>query len=178
MQCNSSRLSTSLSGDHDIPRCSIHVETFAMEHAVKVGSIPTNIQFPVNLGDRIRFEPSRQKLVFRGFMSKSEYDQLMRLSQDAQYQSAVSELFQLSTDTDSPQLRQFGRVLTILTIACLLLAALVWWSLLRNTSPGNHGMPPATSAVRSAETERAAQDQHPSDNEVEPGRNGIIRNRV
>lgn len=102
-----------------------------MEHSVRVPSIPSNIEFPDNLQGRIRFDAAHHHLEFRGFMSKSEYDQLLRLSQDVNYQNAIVKPFQFSTVPDAPQLRRCGHVLAILTIACLLLAAIVWWSLLR-----------------------------------------------
>ena len=138
----------------------IHIEDTAMEQAVKVGSIPANIQFPDNLRGRIRFEESHHRLIFRGFMCKSDYDQLMRLSQDANYQNAVSHLFQISTVSDSPQMRRLGRVLATLTVACLLLAAMTWWSLLRNSPIEDYRTSPPTSDAGRVQTEQNGQDLH------------------
>jgi hypothetical protein len=94
-------------------------------------------------------------------MSKSEYDQLVRLSQDVKYQNAIAQLFQLSTISESPQLLQFGKVLAALTITCFLLSAMVWWWLLRDppTAYGNR-TPSVTSANGSVESEHAAHDLH------------------
>lgn len=114
-----------------------------MEYAVKVGSIPAGLRFPDQLQKRIRFEADNQQLVFQGFMYKSDYDQLIRLSQDVSYQNAVAKLFQLSTDSDPPQMRKFGRILGGLTLVCLLLATIVWWSLLSNpVAGGSNSAPP------------------------------------
>ena len=103
-----------------------------MEHTVQVTTMPVEIEFPRNLQRKIRFDRAQQQLVFRGFMCKSEYDQLLRLNQDVNYQNAVTQLFQQSTIPNAPQLRKLGRMLATLTIACFLLAALVWWFLLYN----------------------------------------------
>lgn len=111
----------------------------AMEHFVKIRSIPNGLEFPESLQGRIQYDAAHKQLAFRGFMCKSEYDQLLELSPHVDYQVAIGELFQLSTVSNSPQLRKFGHVLAALTIACLLLAGFVWWTLLRTAPADTNG---------------------------------------
>jgi hypothetical protein len=72
-----------------------------MEHFVKMTSLPPGLTFPPDLSDRIRFEAASQRLVFRGFMSKAEFDRLCRLSDDWGYRRPLEDLFRLSTSKES-----------------------------------------------------------------------------
>lgn len=69
-----------------------------MEHAVRIARLPSDMKFPPDLCDRIAFDSSRGRLVYRGFMCKSDYDRLVRLHRDLEYCRAIDELFRLSSE--------------------------------------------------------------------------------
>ena len=62
----------------------------------RLEKLPQGLNFPVELTERIRFDPSHKQLVFHGFMTKAGYDRLRELSTDAAYLRAVELLFQRS----------------------------------------------------------------------------------
>lgn len=103
--------------------------SIAVENSAKLHTLPVGLQFPPELRDRIGFDAGKKRLVFHGFMTKSEYDQLARLHHDLEYQRAVERLFQLSAEPENPLVRRVGHVLAVLVVLCLLLAAIVWWQL-------------------------------------------------
>jgi hypothetical protein len=109
------------------------------EHTVKLDSLPAGLEFPPELSNRIYFDAASHRLVYRGFMYKSHYDRLMGLDSSVDYRRAIQRLFQCSTDTETPQVWQFARILATLVVACLLLVALAWWQLTRpllESAPG------------------------------------------
>nr|MCU0982298.1 hypothetical protein [Pirellulaceae bacterium] len=94
----------------------------------------------------IYFDAAAHRLVYRGFMYKSHYDRLMRLDSSVDYRRAIQRLFQSSTDAETPEVRQFGRILAALIAACLLLVAIAWWQLTRpllESAPGGQRVAPA-----------------------------------
>jgi hypothetical protein len=66
-----------------------------VEHFVTMQKLPPGLRFPPDLAEKIQFDPERQRLVFRGFMSKAEFDRLSRLSDDWSYRRPLEELFRL-----------------------------------------------------------------------------------
>lgn len=128
-----------------------------MEHTVHLTSLPLGLKFPVCLSEKIHFDSARQQIVFHGFMSKREYDYLVGLSRDVEYQRAIDHLFRISIAEDSPKLRNFGRILAVLTVACIALAVFVWWMLLQ---PATDRQQPALST----EVDRTAQRLHSQSN--------------
>lgn len=67
-----------------------------MEHFVKMARLPDGLRFPPDLADKIRHDAGAGRLVFRGVMSKSDFDRLSRLSDDWSYRRPLEELFRLS----------------------------------------------------------------------------------
>ena len=63
---------------------------------------------------RIAFDASRHRLVFRGFMSKTEFDRLCLLSDDWGYRRPLEDLFRLCTPDPGQRSGLFRRVLTAL----------------------------------------------------------------
>jgi hypothetical protein len=63
------------------------------EHSVKLDRLPEGMTFPAELHDRVLYDAARRRLVFRGFMTKSDYDRLAKLSKDFQYERGVEDLF-------------------------------------------------------------------------------------
>jgi hypothetical protein len=118
----------------------------AMDHSATLHDLPETFQFPPELRERIRFDTRRKRLVFSGFMTKSEYDQLFQLHGEVGYQRAIERLFQLSSEQEIPQFRRVLRVLGVLVVLCLMLGAVVWWELLRT---------PRLSGINDRSTSRA-----------------------
>jgi hypothetical protein len=62
---------------------------------------------------RIRYDPIRRRLVFLGFMSKSEFDRLNRVSDDWEYRRKLEDLFRLCIP-EEPRSGVFTRVKSVL----------------------------------------------------------------
>lgn len=86
-----------------------------MDHFVTMERLPAGLQFPPDLRDRIHFEPDRRRLVFRGFMSKVEFDRLCQLSDDWPYRRALEDLFRLCTPEDKSPPRGLRRILAAIS---------------------------------------------------------------
>lgn len=67
-----------------------------MEHFVTLSKLPEGLRFPADLAEKIRYDPERRRLVYRGAMSKAEFDRLCLLSDDWSYRRPLEELFRLS----------------------------------------------------------------------------------
>lgn len=68
-----------------------------MDHFVPLDRLPDGLQFPPDLRDRIQYDAAAHRLIFHGFMSKTDYDRLFLLSEDWPYRRRLEELFRLST---------------------------------------------------------------------------------
>ncbi len=75
-----------------------------MDHFVKLDKLPDGYQFPPDLQERIYFDADARKLVFRGYMSKSEFDRLSALTRDWGFRRSLEELFRLSIPEIDPQM--------------------------------------------------------------------------
>jgi hypothetical protein len=80
-----------------------------VEHSVPMERFPNGIEFPADLKKRIRYDPIRRRLVFIGFMSKSEFDRLCQLSDDWSFRRPLEDLFRLCTP-EEPRSGVFNRV--------------------------------------------------------------------
>ncbi len=63
---------------------------------VKLEELPPGIKFPESLRDRMRYDRLEGLLIYAGFMTYNQRDELLALSADSQYQEAVERLFQMS----------------------------------------------------------------------------------
>ena len=68
-----------------------------MIRSVRLERLPAGLKFPEELTNKISFNPDRQQLQFNGFMSKTDFDKLVRLHNDLAYQRALERLFQMCT---------------------------------------------------------------------------------
>jgi hypothetical protein len=64
-----------------------------VDHFVKLDRLPEAVEFPPQLKDRIYFDPAAHKLIFRGYMSKTDFDRLCQISNDWSFRRALEELF-------------------------------------------------------------------------------------
>ena len=71
-----------------------------MPRSVPLDSLPEGLVFPATLQDRISHDPVAKRLYFDGFMSKTDFDKLICLSNDIGYQRALERLFQIATFSD------------------------------------------------------------------------------
>ena len=117
-----------------------------MEHSVKLSSLPSDIAFPERLHDRIKFDPGRGQLSYRGFMTKCTYDELAALHDDADYRRALEHLFVLTSEEVAPRTRSRGvPAMVLVAVAAALLAAVVIWTMTRESYEKPAGsMPTAT----------------------------------
>ena len=66
-----------------------------VDHFVTLDRLPDGLQFPPDLNDRIWYDPANRRLVYRGFMSKAEFDRLCRLTDDWSLRRPLEDLFRL-----------------------------------------------------------------------------------
>jgi len=76
---------------------------------------PVGVEIPADLKMRVRYDHIRRRLFFIGFMSKSEFDRLCRLSDDWSYRRPLEDLFRLCTP-EEPRSGVFHRVLSVLGV--------------------------------------------------------------
>jgi hypothetical protein len=68
-----------------------------MIRSVRLDRLPDGLVFPAELAARISFANDSHELRFDGFMSKTDFDKLLRLHNDLAYQRALEQLFQKCT---------------------------------------------------------------------------------
>lgn len=101
-----------------------------MEYHTTLARLPEQLAFPSDLQARIHFDPARNRLSFRGFMSRSTCDALLQLSRDAAYREAVERLFVLTAaelDSAPPPNRSWAPWLLAGTASLLLIISLAAW---------------------------------------------------
>ena len=99
-----------------------------MVRTVRLEHLPHGVKFPDELSARISFDAERHQLRFDGFMSKTDFDKLVRLTNDVCYQRALQELFQICTFSSSsavPAPRKWPWVVAGLSVAAFTVLATV-----------------------------------------------------
>jgi hypothetical protein len=86
-----------------------------MDHFVKMDRLPDGLKFPQELKDRIHFDPIARRLTFRGYMSKTDFDRLSKISTDWSFRRSLEELFRLSIPDEPSRPRGVGRFLAAVT---------------------------------------------------------------
>ena len=66
-----------------------------MDHFVTLNKLPAGLVFPPDMREKIQYDEESHRLVYRGFMSKSEFDRLCSLSDDWSYRRPLEDLFRL-----------------------------------------------------------------------------------
>src|SRR2546423_6352919 len=118
-----------------------------MEFAVKLASLPDDVAVPDRLRDRMRFDAAKQRLTYRGFMTKCTYDELAALDDDADYRRALERLFVLTAQEVAPQAPSRSMPLIVLaTVATMLLAAVVLWTTWHQSDARQGGSATASAA--------------------------------
>lgn len=99
---------------------------------VRLECLPAELKFPAELTAKISFDPARQQLQFNGFMSKTDFDKLVRLHNDLAYQRALERLFQSCTftpasPTPAASQRRLPLVFAGVATAAVVMMALLFW---------------------------------------------------
>jgi len=93
-----------------------------MIRTVPLSGLPQGLVFPPDLLPRIRFDAAKRQLQFEGFMSKRDFDKLIVLHNDLEYQRALERLFQICVfDSGGQPQRGDWRLLYVGVAAAVLL---------------------------------------------------------
>jgi hypothetical protein len=85
-----------------------------VDHFINLDRLPDGLEFPPELKDRIQFDPAARKLIFHGYMSKTDFDRLSKVSNDWSFRRRLEELFRLCIPEEPPR-RGVGRLLAAFT---------------------------------------------------------------
>lgn len=105
-----------------------------MEHTAKLPLLPIGVQFPPELEGKIAFDAAKRRLIWRGFMTEHELQQLLQLHEDLNYRKAVADLFERCNRLETPFTRRLNLAVTLLVAMCLLAAAIIFVELQRSTA--------------------------------------------
>ena len=67
-----------------------------MDHFVRLDQLPSDLEFPQKLNERIRYDNERKGLVYRDAMSSNMFETLLHLHTDSDYRRAIEELFRIA----------------------------------------------------------------------------------
>jgi hypothetical protein len=81
-----------------------------MDHFVKLERLPSDFVLPPQFQGRLEFDVRAQKLVFHGYMSKTEFDLLSSLTNDWPFRRKLEDLFRQCTPDTKPAPAGIGRV--------------------------------------------------------------------
>ncbi len=98
-----------------------------MIRSVRLERLPPDLRFPEEMTAKISFDVACRQLQFNGFMSKTDFDKLVRLHNDLAYQRALERLFQSCTFSASapvPSPRRLPLVFAGVATAAVAMVAL------------------------------------------------------
>jgi hypothetical protein len=73
-----------------------------MDHFVKLDRLPDGYDIPRSLEDKLFFDAEGHRLVFRGYMSKTEFDRICEPTRDWGFRRSVEDLFRQSVKDAEP----------------------------------------------------------------------------
>lgn len=118
-----------------------------MEFSVKLAQLPAGVSFSERVSERLRYDPERRELIYRGFMTKCAYDEISALSDNLDYHRAVEYLFVLTSSDASPPQRRFGPGVLAATAAAAVVVAALIWGTVRQAVGQRPASPPPTATV-------------------------------
>jgi hypothetical protein len=115
----------------------------AMIHSVKLERLPDGLRFPAELAARVSYVSETRQLRFDGFMSKTDFDKLLHLSNDLSYQRALEKLFQECTFASPHSATSVNRKPVLLAGTSTVLAIFILAGLLvlRNRTAAHQDQP-------------------------------------
>ena len=84
-----------------------------MDHFINLDRLPDGLEFPPDLKERIEFDSGVRKLIFHGYMSKTDFDRLSQLTNDWGFRRRLEELFRLCIPEEPVRCRGVGRFLGV-----------------------------------------------------------------
>jgi len=122
-----------------------------MEFSVKLAALPPGLAFPERLRERVSFDPTAGRFVYRGFMTKCTYDELSALSDDPDYHRALEQLFVLTSSEMAPRpARSLSPAILLATIGSALLAVIALWAMTRHATAEKPSERTSTATVSTA----------------------------
>lgn len=85
-----------------------------MDHFVRLDRLPDGYEIPHGLEDKLTFDAEGHRLVFRGYMSKTEFDSICEPTRDWGFRRSVEELFLKSVKDAEPARTGRNRIFGIL----------------------------------------------------------------
>lgn len=85
-----------------------------MDHFVRLDRLPDGYEIPRSLEDKLQFDAEAHRLVFRGYMSKTEFDRICEPTRDWGFRRSVEELFLKSVKDAEPPRGGKNRIFGIL----------------------------------------------------------------
>jgi hypothetical protein len=82
-----------------------------VDHFVKLERLPEDFVVPPEFQNRLEFDAEAHRLIFHGYMSKSEFDQISSLTRDWPFRRTLEQLFCLCTPETKPPPTGVGRAL-------------------------------------------------------------------
>lgn len=82
-----------------------------VDHFVKLDQFPEDLSVPPKFQDRLEFDAEAHRLIFHGYMSKAEFDQLSSLTRDWKFRRTLEDLFRMCTPERKSSPAGLGRVL-------------------------------------------------------------------
>jgi hypothetical protein len=73
-----------------------------MDHFVQLDRLPDGYEIPRNLSEKLSFDADGHRLVFRGYMSKTEFDRICEPTRDWSFRRSVEQLFLKSVKEVEP----------------------------------------------------------------------------
>ncbi len=107
-----------------------------MHHFATLERLPHGITLPEHLLDRVSYFPERRQLMYRGFMTKCAYDELIALSSDLEYRRALEQLFVLSSKEAIARAPPVPRlfILSVCILSSVVFAIAIGWITVRSFS--------------------------------------------
>lgn len=73
------------------------------EYGVKLPALPSGVQIPANLQNKLRYDASSQSLLLKDHLTAAEKEELLKLSEDRTYRRAIQGLFECNQPEETTQ---------------------------------------------------------------------------
>lgn len=73
------------------------------EYDVKLPALPSGVEIPAALQAKLRYDAAKQSLILRDYLTASEKETLLQLSDDKTYRRAIQALYEYNQPNETPQ---------------------------------------------------------------------------